>query len=196
MAAAWPGKCDVNGFDYDVTFRLPPADHIDDDTVRLLEPALQSVISITMSCSTCWECRCGDFQKLAHETVRKDIEIDDKDKLLTESRCLAGKQQQVITEHWNLTVQDFSTFLSTLNSTLNSTLSTLKTSMTELQTLKNQQEQLNDKLSTQKKINEDKDILISTLTQRNNELEEKRHTLTQQFIFTDCKHNYSYIYYR
>ena len=169
MAAAWPGKCDVNGFDYDVTFRLPPADHINDDTVRLLEPALQSVISITKPCSTCWECRCGGFQKLAHETVREDIEIDDKDKLLTECRCLAGKQQQVITEHWNLTVQDFSTFLSTL-----------KTSMTELQTLKNQQEQLNDKLSTQKKINEDKDILISTLTQCNYELEEKLHTLTQQ----------------
>ena len=52
--------------------------------------------------------------------------------------------------------------------------------MTELQTLKNQQEQLNDELSTQKKINEDKDILISTLTQRNNELEEKLHALTQQ----------------
>ena len=97
MAAAWPGKCDVNGFDYDVTFRLPPADHIDDNTVRLVEPALQSVISITKPCSTCWECRCRGFQKLANETVRKDIEIDDKDKLLTESRCLAGKQQQVIT---------------------------------------------------------------------------------------------------
>ncbi len=114
IAAAWPGQCDVLGFAYDPMFRLPSADHI--------EPEVQQIVVDNRPCSKCWECNCDAFQRFGHSMAKQSI---------TETRCLAGKLQQTIIEHWNLTIRDFNNLVSTLK-TNTSKLIGLQT--TEIQT--------------------------------------------------------------
>ena len=155
ITAAWPSKCDATGFDYDPAFRLPSANHLDDTTIRCLEPALQSVLNANNPCSSCWECSCGALQNMTHAVVQEQVENKNKDERLHQTRCLTGKLQQTMTDHWDMEPCKF-----------NDLVSTLRTDKSEL----NREQCVTTKLIEQTTFQQTQ---MGILGERNKELEDK-----------------------